>query len=72
MLAAFDTIEKLAPTTVVSGHKRDGDPDSVDDIARTRRYIQDFGHAADQAADYQEVYYAMVALYPERLNRGVL
>ena len=71
-LAALDTIEKLAPAAVVSGHKRDGDPDSPDDIARTRRYIQDFGAAAEKAGNHQELYDAMVALYPDRLNRGVL
>jgi glyoxylase-like metal-dependent hydrolase (beta-lactamase superfamily II) len=71
-LAALETIEKLAPAAVVSGHKRDGDPDSPEDIARTRRYIEDFGTAAQKAAGYQDLYDAMVARYPDRLNRGVL
>ena len=71
-LAALDTIEKLVPANVVSGHKRDGDPDSPDDIARTRRYIHDFAAAAEEATGHQELYDAMVALYPDRLNRGVL
>lgn len=71
-LAALDTIEKLAPATVVSGHKRDGDPDSPDDIARTRRYIEDFDAAAKKADGYQDLYDAMVERYPDRLNRGVL
>jgi glyoxylase-like metal-dependent hydrolase (beta-lactamase superfamily II) len=71
-LAALETIEKLAPTAVVSGHKRDGDPDSPEDIARTRRYIQDFDTAVQKATGYQDLYDAMVTLYPVRLNRGVL
>jgi len=71
-LTALETLEKLAPTAVVSGHKRDGDPDSPEDIARTRRYIQDFDAAAQKAAGYQDLYDAMVTLYPDRLNRGVL
>ncbi|MER6532879.1 MBL fold metallo-hydrolase [Streptomyces sp900105755] len=71
-LNVLDTIEKLAPTAVVSGHKRDGDPDDPEDIARTRRYIQDFDTAAEKATGYQDLYDAMVALYPDRLNRGVL
>jgi glyoxylase-like metal-dependent hydrolase (beta-lactamase superfamily II) len=71
-LAAIDTIEKLAPTAVVSGHKRDGAPDSPEDIARTRRYIQDFDAAAEKAVGHRELYDAMVALYPDRINRGVL
>ena len=71
-LAALDVIEDLAPNAVVSGHKRDGDPDKPEDIARTRRYIHDFYAAAEKAAGYQELYDAMVALYPDRVNRGVL
>ncbi len=71
-LAALDTIEELAPTAVVSGHKRDGDPDSPEDITRTRRYIQDFDTAAKKATGHQDLYDAMVTLYPGRLNRGVL
>lgn len=71
-LAALDAIEQLAPVAVVSGHKRDGDPDSPEDIARTRRYLRDFDAAAEKAGGYQELYDAMVALYPGRVNRGVL
>jgi glyoxylase-like metal-dependent hydrolase (beta-lactamase superfamily II) len=71
-LTAIETIENLAPTAVVSGHKRDGDPDSPDDIARTRRYIQDFDTAAEKATGHQDLYDAIAELYPDRLNRGVL
>lgn len=72
-LAALDTIEALRPTAVVSGHKRDGDPDSPDDIARTRQYIHDFTAAAGQAeGNYLALYDAMIGLYPDRVNRGVL
>jgi hypothetical protein len=71
-LDALDTIERLGPTAVVSGHKRDGDPDSPDDIARTRGYIQQFDAAAGRAEGYRDLYEAMVTAYPGRLNRGVL
>jgi glyoxylase-like metal-dependent hydrolase (beta-lactamase superfamily II) len=71
-LEALDTLEALAPTVVVSGHKRDGDPDSPEQIGRTRRYIRDFAAAAEKATSHTDLYDAMVALYPERLNRGVL
>ena len=71
-LAALNVIEGLASSAVVSGHKRDGDPDSPDDIGRTRRYIEDFTAAAGSAASYRDLYEAMVALYPDRVNRGVL
>jgi glyoxylase-like metal-dependent hydrolase (beta-lactamase superfamily II) len=71
-LNALDTIERLQPSAVVSGHKRDHDPDSPQDIDRTRRYIHDFTAAAEKATSHTDLYEAMVALYPDRLNRGVL
>jgi hypothetical protein len=71
-LGALDTIEKLQPRAVVAGHKRDGDADSPDDIGRTRRYIEDFRAAAGKARSFTDLYQAMVALYPSRVNRGVL
>lgn len=71
-LAALDTIETLAPAAVVSGHKRDGDPDSPEDIDKSRGYIHDFDDAAKKAVGHQDLYDAIVSLYPDRLNRGVL
>ena len=71
-LDALDAIEALHPAAVVSGHKCDGDPDSPGDIGRTRRYIEDFAAAAEKADSYTELYEEMVALYPDRANRGVL
>ncbi|MDX2705042.1 hypothetical protein PV350_19555 [Streptomyces sp. PA03-6a] len=71
-LKALDTIEQLDPTSVVSGYKRDGDPDSPEDIARTRRYIMDFSAARKEAKDVNALYEAMVSRYPDRVNRGVL
>lgn len=71
-LAALDTIEKLQPSAVVAGHKRDGDPDSPEDIGRTRRYLEDFTAAAEKARSFTDLYETMVTLYPNRMNRGVL
>ena len=71
-LSALDTVENLQPSAVVAGHKRDGDADSPDNIGRTRRYIEDFTIAAEKARSYTDLYEAMVALYPNRVNRGVL
>ena len=59
-------------TSVVSGHKRDGDPDAPDDITRTRRYIEDFTAIASEADNHLDLYNAMLTRYPDRLNRGVL
>jgi glyoxylase-like metal-dependent hydrolase (beta-lactamase superfamily II) len=71
-LDALDTLEQLRPAAVVAGHKRDGDPDSPQDIDRTRRYIQDFNAAAENAISSTDLYETMLRLYPNRVNRGVL
>jgi glyoxylase-like metal-dependent hydrolase (beta-lactamase superfamily II) len=71
-LAALDVLAALRPTAVVSGHKRESDPDDPQDIDRTRRYIEDFTTAADKATDHADLYQMMVDLYPNRVNRGVL
>ncbi|MFF8407714.1 MBL fold metallo-hydrolase [Streptomyces sp. NPDC015684] len=71
-LRALDVLADLRPASVVSGHKRDGDEDSPDDIGRTRRYIEDFTAAAGKANSHTDLYEAMVRLYPDRVNRGVL
>jgi glyoxylase-like metal-dependent hydrolase (beta-lactamase superfamily II) len=71
-LNALDTIEKLQPSAVVAGHKRDGDADSPENIGRTRRYIEDFTDAAEKADSFTDLYDAMVARYPDRVNRAVI
>jgi glyoxylase-like metal-dependent hydrolase (beta-lactamase superfamily II) len=71
-LDALDTVERLQPAAVVAGHKRDGDADSPENIGKTRRYIQDFSAAAENADNFTDLYEAMVALYPGRLNRAVI
>jgi glyoxylase-like metal-dependent hydrolase (beta-lactamase superfamily II) len=71
-LDALEVIEALQPTAVVSGHKRDGDPDAPQDIDKTRRYIHDFVAALEKAETHMDLYEAMVTLYPDRVNRGVL
>jgi hypothetical protein len=62
----------LSTRAVVAGHKRDGDADSPDDIGKTRRYIEDFTTAAGKARSFTGLYQAMIALYPNRVNRAVL
>jgi glyoxylase-like metal-dependent hydrolase (beta-lactamase superfamily II) len=70
-LDALDAIERLRPSAVVAGHKRDGDADSPEYIGRTRRYIEDFTAAAEQASSFTDLYEAMIVLYPDRVNRAV-
>jgi hypothetical protein len=40
--------------------------------ASSCRYIQDFTAAAEQAHSFRDLYEAMAARYPHRVNRGVL
>lgn len=71
-LEALDAIDRLSPTAVVAGHKREGEPDSPEGIGRTRRYIEHFDAAARAATGPMELYQAVLSRYPDRLNRGVL
>jgi glyoxylase-like metal-dependent hydrolase (beta-lactamase superfamily II) len=71
-LNALDIVEKLQPTAVVAGHRRDDDTDSPENIGRTREYIQHFIAEVARASNFTDLYEAMVARYPDRTNRGVL
>jgi glyoxylase-like metal-dependent hydrolase (beta-lactamase superfamily II) len=71
-LDALDAVERLQPSAVVAGHKRDGDADSPENIGKTRRYIEDFSAAVEKARNFNDLYEAMVALYPGRVNRAVI
>jgi glyoxylase-like metal-dependent hydrolase (beta-lactamase superfamily II) len=71
-LDALDTVERLRPAAVVAGHKRDGDADTPENIGKTRRYIEDFSAAVEEADNFTDLYEAMVALYPGRVNRAVI
>jgi glyoxylase-like metal-dependent hydrolase (beta-lactamase superfamily II) len=71
-LRALDKIEALHPTAVVAGH---GvlDPDSSPrHIEETRRYLRDFLAARTRTSTAMELYQAMLALHPDRVNPGSL
>jgi glyoxylase-like metal-dependent hydrolase (beta-lactamase superfamily II) len=71
-LAALDAIEKLDPTAVVAGHKRDGLPDDPAILEATRRYILDFEEALARTSTAVELYAEMTGRYPDRFNRGAV
>ncbi|MEV4631416.1 MBL fold metallo-hydrolase [Micromonospora sp. NPDC049523] len=71
-LAALDTVEALKPTAVVAGHKRDGTDDGPHIIEETRAYLRDFEAGMGRTNSTLELYDYMLALYPDRVNRGVL
>jgi glyoxylase-like metal-dependent hydrolase (beta-lactamase superfamily II) len=71
-VAALDVIESLGPRAVVAGHKRAGRPDDPGVIEETRQYIRDFDRLARSAATARELYEQVLAIYPNRVNAGVV
>lgn len=71
-LAALDRVETLGAETIIAGHKRPENADSPDTIAQTRQYILDFDRLVGETATTLELYQAMLALYPDRVNPGAL
>ncbi len=71
-LAALDTIEALAPTAVIAGHKRPERADDPVNIGETRAYIRDFERVMRESDSAMEVYEKMIELYPTRLFTGAL
>ncbi len=71
-LAALDRIEALDPKIVIVGHGPLTPDNSPRHIEATRRYIQDFDRLDGETRTARELYDAMIALYPERINPGSL
>jgi hypothetical protein len=71
-LAALDTVESLQPKQVVSGHKRAERPDDPANIEATRQYIRDVEMFLEADPTARELYDAMLAKHPTRINPGML
>ncbi|MBB4640185.1 MBL fold metallo-hydrolase [Rhizorhapis suberifaciens] len=71
-IAALDTIDALKPKVVIAGHKRPENGDGPETIEETRQYLRDFDRLVDETASTSELYRAMLALYPNRVNPGAL
>jgi glyoxylase-like metal-dependent hydrolase (beta-lactamase superfamily II) len=71
-IAAIDTIAALGPSAVVSGHKRAGRADDPNTLEETRQYIRDFDRIDAATTTARDLYNQMLALYPDRVNPGVL
>jgi glyoxylase-like metal-dependent hydrolase (beta-lactamase superfamily II) len=69
-MAALDKIESLHPRAVVASHKRPGNDDDPRIIEETRQYIRDFDRLTEATKTAQELYDAMLELYPNRVNPG--
>ena len=70
--AALDVVDALAPRTVIAGHQRPGSTGDPAAIAETRRYLDDFDDLAAATAGPLELYRAMRARHPDRVNPGAL
>lgn len=71
-IASLDAIAALNPTTVVSGHKRVGAPDTPDTIGQSRQYLRDFTRIVDEEETAEAVVAAMLELHGDRDNPRVL
>ncbi len=71
-LRALDIIGALEPKAVVAGHAITNPDNSPRHIEATRRYIQDFNATLGKASTPLDLYNAMLALYPDRVNPGSL
>lgn len=69
-IAALDKIESLKPRAVVASHKRPESEDNPRIIEETRQYINDFDRLTASTKTAQELYDAMLKLYPNRVNPG--
>jgi glyoxylase-like metal-dependent hydrolase (beta-lactamase superfamily II) len=71
-IATLDRLESLHPKAVVAGHKNPDNPDSPDNVAATKKYLEDFERFNSETSSAKELFNKMFALYPERANPGSL
>ena len=71
-IAALDAMEALDPRAVIAGHKRAGRPDDPSIIEETRQYLREFDRIAESVATARELYEQVLAIYPHRVNPGVV
>jgi hypothetical protein len=57
---------------VIAGHQRAGRHDGPEIIEETRQYIRDFDRIVERTETARELYDQMLAIYPERVNPGML
>ena len=71
-IAALDKLESLQPKAAVAGHKNPDNTDSPNNIAATKKYLEDFERLNNETFSPKELFNKMFALYPERANPGSL
>jgi glyoxylase-like metal-dependent hydrolase (beta-lactamase superfamily II) len=68
----LDRLEALQPKAVIAGHKLPENDDDPRILAETRQYLRDFNRLNEITATARQLYDAMLALYPYRVNPGSL
>jgi hypothetical protein len=71
-IAALDELESFHPKAAVAGHKNPDLPDSPENIAATKKYLEDFERLNNETSSAKELFDKMFTLYPERANPGSL
>jgi glyoxylase-like metal-dependent hydrolase (beta-lactamase superfamily II) len=71
-IATLDKLEALKPRAVIAGHKVPENDDDPRIIAETRQYLRDFNRLNAATTTARELYYAMLEIYPDRVNPGSL
>jgi hypothetical protein len=71
-ISTLDRLEALEPKAVIAGHKVPGNDDGAHIIGETRRYLRDFNRLSEATTTARELYDAMLAIYPDRVNPGSL
>ena len=71
-IATLDKLDALNPKAVIAGHKVPENDDDPRIIAETRQYLRDFDRLNAATTTARELYYAMLEVYPDRVNPGSL
>ena len=71
-IASLEKLESLHPKAAVAGHKNPDNDDSGDNIAATKKYLEDFERLNNETSSANELFTKMFALYSERANPGSL
>jgi glyoxylase-like metal-dependent hydrolase (beta-lactamase superfamily II) len=71
-IAAVESLKQLDPAIVIAGHKNPDRPDDPAILDETASYLRDFNRLEAQTGTPEELYDAMLEIYPRRVNPGSL
>jgi glyoxylase-like metal-dependent hydrolase (beta-lactamase superfamily II) len=71
-IAAVESLKKLDPAIVIAGHKNPDRPDDPAILDETESYLRDFNRLEAETGTPEELYDAMLEIYPRRVNPGSL